>query len=250
MAKQNRARLAISSVLALSVIGIGCLWMDGSPFYWYFLGQVWPQNTWGTLNMGPLLLSVMASGNVHQGSTTVLMPAVFLQWFVLFWFLSLLLVRIPGRVLGAIGGSVCLTVAALAWYVTTPERGAARDRVTRFADLKFGLSEQQAETAFGKPNLVCTNDRVTVFGTESHWYDEHAFQPLTAAYSERVGHQTSSRWIYFHRGPNVFQEDEQRSQCLPSKWDTELGFSLDGRLLWFNRTLGDQYPEVDEAHLK
>ena len=66
---------------------------DSSPFHSYFLYHVGLPNMWRVIHILPLLLAIIASGNVHQGGEVVFIIGFVLQWS----FVGLLLSRLVQR---------------------------------------------------------------------------------------------------------------------------------------------------------
>ena len=66
---------------------------DASPFHTYFIHHVGLPNLWRLVHLPPLILSAIASGNVHQGSEWVFFTGFILQWAIVGFLLSLLVQR-------------------------------------------------------------------------------------------------------------------------------------------------------------
>jgi len=80
--------------VALCVLFIG--WLiegDSSPLSEYFLWHLALPNAWVTINMPAVFLGVAVSGNIHQPSPVGYWLGVSLQWGVLAFLASLLVVR-------------------------------------------------------------------------------------------------------------------------------------------------------------
>jgi hypothetical protein len=250
MAENKRMRkVLLASTLSLLIVACGWLFVsEQSPFYWYLIAHGSFRNLYMLLNIVPYLFGVIASGNVHGLNTGIYLVAAFAQWFVLMYFLSELIVRIPFRfTLFFIVISFSL-IGIAAWVVTEGQRSSKAAQESRFKDLGFGLTKDQARRYFGAPDLEADNKTVTRYGETRPWTMYHAF--YNPSQSEQIERLTAVRWIYFHRGPNTFHEAEDRSQGLPSKWNTEIGFDYEGKVLWFNRISGTTAPEIDAAKLK
>jgi hypothetical protein len=66
---------------------------EASPFYQYLLWHVAVGNFWARINLGPHLLGVAVSGNIHQGSLAGYLLGLLLQWGTIGTIVSLLVVR-------------------------------------------------------------------------------------------------------------------------------------------------------------
>lgn len=90
MSKRFRHFCFVSAFVAI----IGALsWLlvgESSPFYTYFIHHVSLPNLWRTVHIPPLILSIIASGNVHQGSDVAFTIGFILQWSLVGFLLSLL----------------------------------------------------------------------------------------------------------------------------------------------------------------
>jgi len=204
------------------------------PFYWYFLYRPFLKNLWWELHILPYFTAGMASGNFDVPSIRVFIVAGFAQWFILLFFLSRLILKVSLKfvLIFIITGSFLIGVAG--WWVSGPQRLYKSAQTTRFKELKLGLGKEEALHYFGPPNLECSKESGTYF---------------PGPYNEQINRLTANRWVYFHEGLNTVYEDEDRSKCLPGKWDTEIGFGHDGKILWFNRIVGTTGPEIDTTKL-
>ena len=79
--------VAVMGALSWLVVG------QSSPFHTYFIHHVGLPNVWRLVHLPPLILSILASGNVHQGATVVFIIGFILQWSVVGFLLSLLVQR-------------------------------------------------------------------------------------------------------------------------------------------------------------
>ena len=248
----NKSKLKANVLMAaaLALLMAGAWWplhSEHSPFYWYFLDRPALPNLYIILNMVPYIVATIISGNVHGGDLAVFLAAAFVQWFIVLYFPGRLLLKIPRRFLITFAVTVGLLVGVAAWHMAAPERTSHRAQTTRFKELKFGLSKDEAQKYFGAPDLVADNKTVNWHGITAPWTMVHAFPGPD---SESLDSLTAVRWIYFHKGPTVFHETDYRTQGLPAKWDTEIGFDGDGKILWFNRIVGTTAVEIDTARLK
>jgi hypothetical protein len=83
--------------------GIGAVivnWLvlgETSPLHHYFLWHVAIPNMWGRLNIIPVIVSALIAGNPHGGSELVYAFGVFVQWFLIFYLLCVLIpkARVP-----------------------------------------------------------------------------------------------------------------------------------------------------------
>lgn len=66
---------------------------ETSPILEYAANHVTMGNLLVTLNLPPLFLGFLASGNVHQPSEVMFYTAVLLQWFALGYLISMLVFR-------------------------------------------------------------------------------------------------------------------------------------------------------------
>ena len=80
--------VAVMGVLSWLLVG------ESSPFHSYFIHNVGLPNVWRTVHIPALLLSVFASGNVHQGNEAVFILGFILQWSVVGLAISLLFRRL------------------------------------------------------------------------------------------------------------------------------------------------------------
>src|SRR3954469_19984111 len=61
---------------------------ESSPLHHYFLWHVEIPNLYSKLNIGPIFVGVVLSGNVHQASPIGFVAAAALQWFMIGFLLS------------------------------------------------------------------------------------------------------------------------------------------------------------------
>ena len=239
----SRKRFVIASVLAAAVVASGWLFSsEQSPFYWYFLKHTFFVNFWRIINIIPYILSAMVSGNAHAGSPLAFFVFALFQWLIPSWLFSKWLLKIPRSIFWIVVGALGIGIGVATWFASMPERGSEEARTVRFKNLRFGLTSAEARAAFGPPDLTCTTTTYTQYGIAMSWPSRYTIPGKGVKKLQPV---TSFRWIYFHAGPNGFNEDKTRPQCIPAKWDTEIGFGADDRILWFNKTLGTTAIEAD-----
>ena len=77
------------------VAGMGALsWLivgESSPFHEFFLYHVAVPNVWRLVHFPALILSIIASGNIHQGGEVVFVIGFIVQWAIVGLVLSLLI---------------------------------------------------------------------------------------------------------------------------------------------------------------
>lgn len=238
-------RIALASILSLLMVsGVWFFNNENSPFYWYFLARPFVANLYRISQIGPYLIACTAP---HALNMTIYLLISFGQWFILMYLLCMRLSRFHVWVISLALIVLCSSIGIAAWLATGASRDSANAQSTRFKELRFGMSKDEARKQFGRPDLETDRPTVTYYGTTYKWTELHALWGPTR---DRVEELTSVRWIYFHQGANTFHEDEQRSQGIPGKWDTELGFDHEGKILWFNRIVGTTGPEIDPTRLK
>ena len=76
--------VAFIAVLSRLIVG------ESSPFHTYFIHHVGLPNLWRMLHLPPMILSMLASGNVHQSSEVAFIVGFILQWSVIGLVASLL----------------------------------------------------------------------------------------------------------------------------------------------------------------
>ena len=75
----------------LGLIDLAAWWLvmaESSPFHDYFLYHGAAGNVLAKLNVPACLVGVLISGNVHQPSEVATFVAMFVQWFVVGWLIS------------------------------------------------------------------------------------------------------------------------------------------------------------------
>lgn len=86
---------------ALFVLAFGVIsWLvmsESSPFREYFLWHVELPNLLRWFHLGPAIIGIMLSGNVHQPSTLGFFTAAVLQWFMVGFLLSFVLTGFKAR---------------------------------------------------------------------------------------------------------------------------------------------------------
>ena len=80
----------IISGIAFFLLSILLTWLTGidSPLFMFFIEHHNLMNFWTLLNVFPIILGVMFSGNVHQPDLIGMLVGQFLQWFIVGFLLS------------------------------------------------------------------------------------------------------------------------------------------------------------------
>src|SRR5881409_797904 len=91
MSKRFRQFCFVSGFVAVMGVLSWLLVGESSPFYRFFIHHVGLPNLWRMVHIPPLFLSILASGNVHQGSDVAFNFGFILQWSVVGFVLSLLI---------------------------------------------------------------------------------------------------------------------------------------------------------------
>jgi hypothetical protein len=89
----RRRLLFTGVVVACAILVSWLLHAESSPLRNYFLWHTFLPNRWAMLNFPAALLGVVVSGNIHQASPVGVVAGMIVQWGVVAFVLSLLLIR-------------------------------------------------------------------------------------------------------------------------------------------------------------
>jgi hypothetical protein len=93
--KKIRFQLIFSGVVALIALIVNWLVLgDSSPFHGHFIWRTGLPNWWMALNIFPAIGSAVVAGNPHSGSEIVYAFFLLIQWFILGFLLSRLLLTL------------------------------------------------------------------------------------------------------------------------------------------------------------
>ncbi len=93
-ANRSKRRLLLAAGVGFASLLVSWLLLfQSSPFYTFFIWNVWFPDFWSIINLPAFLLGCIVSGNVHSPNAIATYVASFLQWFVVGYVLSLLIIR-------------------------------------------------------------------------------------------------------------------------------------------------------------
>ena len=91
--RRLKFRIIFSSLLAVAALIVNWLVLgDSSPFHEHFLWHTTLPNLWIALHIVPVICSAIVAGNPHSGSESVYGFVLVIQWFILGFLLSGVLV--------------------------------------------------------------------------------------------------------------------------------------------------------------
>lgn len=93
-------------------------------------------------------------------------------------------------------------------------------RHSRFSAVRPGLTAEEVRTLLGPPDLVCRG--AGSLGLHQDQVRDGRGEEVVA----RLAPRTATRWIYSYR------RDRPPKDCLPQYNDAEIGFSIDGKVIW------------------
>jgi hypothetical protein len=90
----RKAKFHLSCAVAVLLMALIVNWLlvgESSPFADYFLWHVGLPNMWGALNIIPAIISFVMAGNPHSGNVFVFYFGFCVQWLVVGFILSFVL---------------------------------------------------------------------------------------------------------------------------------------------------------------
>jgi hypothetical protein len=88
-------RIIFSSVIAVGALTVNWLVLgDSSPFHQHFLWHSDLPDLWAAMHIVPVICSAIIAGNPHSGSEIVYGFMLVIQWFIVAFLLSGVLVRL------------------------------------------------------------------------------------------------------------------------------------------------------------
>ena len=98
MSQRSKFHLIFSIGIVVGAFILNWLIMgETSPWNEYFLWHVGIPNIWRTLNVVPGIISAIAAGNIHGGNEAVFYIAFIIQWFVVGWTLSFVILAFRNK---------------------------------------------------------------------------------------------------------------------------------------------------------
>lgn len=104
------------------------------------------------------------------------------------------------------------------------------------AQVEPGMAMERVTGILGSPNTICIHPRV-----------DHVVLESDAVDAVDLERRTRERWVYSERRPRPPIPRLEDPQCRAPIGATELGFDVDGRVVWIARDVGRREVEVESS---